>query len=80
MSNTKGNPEFSRMDALKEHISSAETASIISSIVKPGGRFKIVPKRESMILPDVGYEKGWLKRQTDLVRAVGSGEGWKSSA
>ena len=79
MSNLENDPEFSKRKALKEHLGStkSETASKAS---KRNSRFSIVPKRNSMILPDVGYEKGWIKRQAERDEAAGQGEGWKSPA
>lgn len=43
-------------------------------------KFRVVPKRESMLLPDVGYEKGWMRKIGETDDKATEGEGWKSSA
>ncbi|KIM26634.1 hypothetical protein M408DRAFT_25337 [Serendipita vermifera MAFF 305830] len=48
--------------------------------VKRNSTFKIVPKRESMILPDAGHERGWIRKQGEKDDLAQDGEGWKSSA
>jgi alpha-D-ribose 1-methylphosphonate 5-triphosphate diphosphatase PhnM len=83
MDHDPNDKEFSRMGVLKDHYSSkkSEASSRASTIAtKRQSRFNMVPKRESLILPDVGYEKGWIKRQAEREELVGQGEGWKSSA
>jgi len=83
MDHDPNDKEFSRVGVLKDHYGSkkSEASSRASTIAsKKQSRFNIVPKRESLILPDVGYEKGWIKRQAEREELVGQGEGWKSSA
>ncbi|PVF96377.1 hypothetical protein CPB86DRAFT_874940 [Serendipita vermifera] len=48
--------------------------------VKRNSTFKIVPKRESMLLPEAGHERGWIRKQGDKEDLATDGEGWKSSA
>jgi hypothetical protein len=47
---------------------------------KRNSTFKIVPKRESMLLPDVGHERGWIRKQGEKEDLATQGEGWKSAA
>ncbi len=48
--------------------------------VKRNSTFKIVPKRESMLLPEVGHERGWIRKASEKDDMATEGEGWKSSA
>lgn len=85
MKNEEHDPEFSRTSVLKDHFSRKSKASSVSSPApekgkRSSGTFKIVPKRESMILPGIGYEKGWIKRQSEHEEKAKMGEGWKSAA
>ncbi|KAG8824097.1 hypothetical protein FRC19_002552 [Serendipita sp. 401] len=48
--------------------------------VKRNSTFKIVPKRESALLPDVGHERGWIRKTSEKDELAHEGEGWKSSA
>lgn len=48
--------------------------------VKRHSTFKIVPKRESMVLHDVGYEHGWIRKAGEKDDMATEGEGWRSSA
>lgn len=43
-------------------------------------QFRIVPKRDSMLLPDAGYKDGWIRKQGERDDAAVDGEGWKSKA
>ena len=85
----------STMDAIKAVFSSGQatdegtTAAGTTRSASPGlsaksakrnSTFKIVPKRESMVLPDVGHERGWIRKQGERDEAATEGEGWKSSA
>lgn len=47
---------------------------------KRASQFRIVPKRNSMLLPEAGHEKGWIKKQAERDEAASTGEGWKSQA
>lgn len=71
MKNPEDDPEFSRTTVIKEHFSrKSKTSSAGSpSEKRSSGTFKIValPKRDSMVLPDIGYEKGWVKRGGEIL-------------
>jgi hypothetical protein len=54
--------------------------SAASKGVKRNSTFKIVPKRESMLLPEVGHERGWIRKTGEKDDVAAEGEGWKSSA
>ncbi|CAG8625632.1 17243_t:CDS:10, partial [Acaulospora colombiana] len=54
--------------------------SATSKGVKRNSTFKIVPKRESMLLPEVGHERGWIRKQGEKEDLAADGEGWKSTA
>jgi len=58
----------------------SETASSTSRGVKRNSTFKIVPKRESMVLPDIGHERGWVRKAGEKDDMATEGEGWKSAA
>jgi hypothetical protein len=62
---------------------SSDTSSVSSSSNgkhKRNSTFRIAPKRDSMLLPDKGYDKGWIRRQTERDAAATEGEGWHSKA
>jgi len=56
-----------------------EAASKKESIKKSDAQFKIVAKRDSVILPQ-GHESGWINKQAERETAANQGEGWKSKA
>jgi len=73
----------SKRQVVKEMWSSrtSDTASKATSAkAKRNSQFRIVPKRNSMLVPDAGYEKGWTKKQEERDNAAVEGEGWKSKA
>jgi hypothetical protein len=56
-------------------------ASEISSIKsKRDSAFRVVPKHESMLLPDKGHKKGWIRRQAEKDAEAAEGDGWRSEA
>jgi hypothetical protein len=57
-----------------------ESLSSTSRGVKRNSTFKIVPKRESMVLPDIGSDHGWIKKAGEKDDMATEGEGWKSAA
>lgn len=85
-----GEGEGSKIDILKSVFSSgadtngdttvAPSSPTTGKSVKRNSTFKIVPKRESMILPDVGHERGWIRKAGEKEDLAAEGEGWKSSA
>ena len=58
--------------------SAAQRAAAIKE--KRGSKFNFVPRRESLLLPEVGHEKGWINKQTEKEELAEAGEGWKSKA
>jgi hypothetical protein len=63
-----------------EHSPERTVSRATSKAEKRNSKFKIVPKRESMLLPDVGHEKGWIRKASEKDDKATEGEGWKSSA
>jgi hypothetical protein len=58
-----------------------DAASKVSSTkTKRESKFKFVPGRESMLLPDKGHQSGWSRMQFDKEEQAKQGEGWRSSA
>jgi hypothetical protein len=55
----------------------AKSAASIAS--KRDSQFKIVAKRDSVLIPQ-GHESGWINRQAERQAAANEGEGWKSKA
>lgn len=43
-------------------------------------QFRIMPDKNSMLLPDQGHKTGWVRKQFDRDAAATDGEGWKSKA
>jgi len=80
----------SKMDVLKSVFSSNGSATADDTTVaasnqstksaKRNSTFKIVPTRDSMLLPDAGHEKGWIRKASEKEDLATDGEGWKSSA
>lgn len=72
----------------REHQMFSSKPSDVSSVssVRSSGKnkrsstFRIVPKRESMVLPDKGYDKGWIRLQAERDATAAEGEGWRSKA
>lgn len=56
-----------------------EAASKKDSIKQSDAQFKIVAKRDSVIIPQ-GHESGWINKQAEREVAAGQGDGWKSKA
>ncbi|KAG8804896.1 hypothetical protein FRC17_005846, partial [Serendipita sp. 399] len=61
-------------------VGSHRSASPTSSKVKRNSTFKIVSKRESALLPEVGHERGWVRKTSEKDDLAHQGEGWKSAA
>lgn len=43
-------------------------------------QFKVVAKRDSVILPDQGHPAGWVNRQQERADAAKEGNEWRSKA
>jgi hypothetical protein len=56
-----------------------EAASKKESVKKSDAHFKVVAKRDSVLLPQ-GHESGWINKQAEREAAANQGEGWKSKA
>lgn len=44
------------------------------------GKFNIVSKRDSLLLPNQGSPSGWINRANERVDAARSGNAWRSEA
>lgn len=42
--------------------------------------FKVVAKRDSLLLPETGHPAGWVTRAAEREELARKGEGWKSEA
>lgn len=60
--------------------SSARSASPTTKSAKRSSTFKIVATRDSMVIPEAGHEKGWIRKASEKDDTAKQGEGWKSSA
>ncbi|KZW03262.1 hypothetical protein EXIGLDRAFT_759133 [Exidia glandulosa HHB12029] len=83
MSEASQSDDKSRTDVLRTMFArkqeEAETkASSVKS--KRESKFKFVPGRESMLLPDAGHENGWARKQFEKDDLAKQGEGWRSNA
>jgi hypothetical protein len=47
---------------------------------KRGSHFKVVAKRDSVLIPDAGHEAGWINKQAEREAAAGEGQTWHSKA
>ena len=56
----------------------SETASRAKS--SRSSQFKVVSKRDSVLLPDQGNPAGWVNRQQQRAEAAKEGEEWRSKA
>jgi len=83
MAESSQSDSASRTETLKRMFAknTDEAASKASSIKeKRESKFKIVPRRESMLLPEQGHQSGWSRIQHDKEAEVQNGEGWRSEA
>lgn len=53
---------------------------VASKTSKKDSQFKIVAKRDSVLLPNAGYEGGWINKQAEREAAAGEGQSWHSKA
>ncbi|EJD40905.1 hypothetical protein AURDEDRAFT_153456 [Auricularia subglabra TFB-10046 SS5] len=73
----------SRTEVLKQLFTkkTEDAESKVSSVKsKRESKFKIVPRRESMLLPDQGHESGWSRIQYEKEELAKQGDGWRSNA
>ena len=61
----------------KKEESASKTESVAS---KRNSQFKVVAKRDSVLLPDQGHSGGWVNRQQERADAVKEGSEWRSKA
>lgn len=83
MAEADGNDNVTRTDVLKnmfaKHHDEAES-KVSSTKAKRESKFKFVPGRESMLLPEQGHENGWARKQFEKDDLAKEGEGWRSNA
>ncbi|KAH7100372.1 hypothetical protein BKA62DRAFT_706845 [Auriculariales sp. MPI-PUGE-AT-0066] len=89
MSEVSSQDSGTRVDALKQIFKgtedktsqASEAASKVSSVkAKRESKFKIVPRRESMLLPEQGHQSGWSRLQYDKEDQAKQGDDWRSNA
>ncbi|KAG8770836.1 hypothetical protein FRC12_004021 [Ceratobasidium sp. 428] len=79
MNEAEATGDKSRTDVLREMFErKKDEASTKAS--KTDSQFKIVSKRDSVLIPNAGHESGWINKQADREAAAKQGEGWKSKA
>jgi hypothetical protein len=79
MNDAQATGEKSRTEVLKEMFERKKDEAS-SKASKTDSQFKIVSKRDSVLIPNAGHESGWINKQADREAAVKEGEGWKSKA
>jgi len=57
-----------------------EASSTASTTKSRESHFKVVSKRDSVILPETGHPAGWVSRAAEREELAHKGEGWKSEA
>jgi len=79
MNEAKASDENSRTQVLKDlfQSKSSEAQSVKS---KGDQHFKVVAKRDSVLLPGKGHPDGWINRQQERQDAAMTGKDWRSDA
>ncbi|KZT25454.1 hypothetical protein NEOLEDRAFT_1133378 [Neolentinus lepideus HHB14362 ss-1] len=82
----KASDETSRTQVLQELFQSKkDEASSRASVAESkknerGSQFKVVSKRDSVIIPEGGHPAGWVNRTTERAEAAATGREWRSEA
>ncbi|CAE7147721.1 unnamed protein product [Rhizoctonia solani] len=79
MNDAQATGEKSRTEVLKEMFERKKDEAS-SKTSKADSQFRIVSKRDSVLIPEAGHESGWINKQADREAAINDGEGWKSKA
>jgi len=79
MAEAQGNENMSRKDVLKDMFERKQDEAA-SKKSKSNSQFKVVAKRDSVLLPNTGHEAGWINKQAEREAAAQEGEGWHSKA
>ncbi|KAJ1306987.1 hypothetical protein OPQ81_007967 [Rhizoctonia solani] len=79
MNDAQATGEKSRTEVLKEMFERKRDEAS-SKASKTDAQFKIVSKRDSVLIPNAGHESGWINKQADREASAREGEGWKSKA
>ncbi|CAE6470084.1 unnamed protein product [Rhizoctonia solani] len=79
MNDAQATGEKSRTEVLKEMFERKKDEAS-SKASKTDSQFKIVSKRDSVLIPNAGHESGWINKQADREASAKEGEGWKSKA
>ncbi|KZT00359.1 uncharacterized protein LAESUDRAFT_732384 [Laetiporus sulphureus 93-53] len=82
MNEAKTSEDTSRTQVLQElfHRKKEEASNTKSRADEKTGQFKVVGKRESAILQNVGRPEGWANRTQERAETAAQGEGWHSEA
>lgn len=80
MNEAKASDETTRTKALQDMFQRKkdEAASMKSS--NTNSQFKIVAKRDSVLLPNQGHPDGWVNRQQERAETAKEGSEWRSNA
>ncbi|KAG8928965.1 hypothetical protein FRC02_006163 [Tulasnella sp. 418] len=79
MAEAKDSDDKSRSQVLKEMFERKQE-EVASKKGKTDSQFKIVAKRDSVLIPNAGHESGLINRQAERASAAQEGEGWRSKA
>jgi len=79
MNDAQATGDKSRTEVLKEMFERKKDEASMKT-AKTDAQFKLVSKRDSVLIPDAGHESGWINKQADREAAAKTGEGWKSKA
>ncbi|CUA74610.1 putative protein C32A11,02c [Schizosaccharomyces pombe 972h-] [Rhizoctonia solani] len=79
MNDAQATGEKSRTEVLKEMFERKKDEAS-SKTSKADSQFRIVSKRDSVLIPNAGHESGWINKQADREAAINDGQGWKSKA
>ena len=79
MNEAKQSNDGSRVQALQELFQrKKDEASSLKS--NTNAQFKVVAKRDSVLLPNAGHPDGWVNRQQERADAAKEGSEWRSKA
>ncbi|KAG8905215.1 hypothetical protein FRB99_000484 [Tulasnella sp. 403] len=79
MAEAKASDDSSRKEVLKNMFERKQDEAA-SKKSQSTSHFKVVAKRDSVLLPNTGHEAGWINKQAEREAAAQEGENWHSKA
>jgi hypothetical protein len=78
----RASPDSSTTDVLRAafHGKKEDEKSVSGGSVERKSHFKVVAKRDSAILPELGHSSGWMSKAQERAEAATAGESWHSDA